>query len=87
MTAAGCRAGGPRRVSRKAAHHRRGGRGTAVAEDRIRVEQHSMVGTLWFAAWLFTIGLLDLAFWKGLLALVLWPYYLGTTVAPLLAGG
>jgi len=29
------------------------------------------------SAWLFTIGFLYLTFWKGMLAIVLWPYYLG----------
>ena len=48
--------------------------------ERIRIEQHSFVGTLWFAAWLFTIGFLHLSFWKGLLAIVLWPFYLGATL-------
>ena len=47
--------------------------------EKIRVEQHSFSGTLWFAAWLFTIGFLHLTFWKGALAIVLWPYYLGLT--------
>ncbi len=35
------------------------------------------MGGLWFVGWLFTIGFLQLAFWKGVLALVVWPYYLG----------
>lgn len=34
-------------------------------------------GTIWFAAWLFTVGFLKLGFWKALLALLLWPFYLG----------
>jgi hypothetical protein len=37
----------------------------------------STIGPLWFIAWLFTIGFLKLAFWKGALALIVWPYYLG----------
>lgn len=45
--------------------------------ERIRIEQHSAVGLLWFVGWLFTIGFLHLAFWSGLLALVIWPYDLG----------
>lgn len=45
--------------------------------ERVKVEQHSAVGLLWFAGWLFTIGFLHLTFWSGLLALVLWPYDLG----------
>ena len=28
--------------------------------------------------WLFTLGYLQLAFWKGVLAIFIWPYYLGT---------
>lgn len=35
----------------------------------------------WFAGWLFTIGFAQLSFGKGLLALLLWPYYLGVTLA------
>lgn len=51
--------------------------------EKIRIEQHSSVGLLWVAGWLFTIGFAHLAFWKGLLALVVWPYYLGATLAAL----
>lgn len=36
-----------------------------------------LVGPIWFAGWLFTIGFLGLSFSKGLLALVVWPYFLG----------
>ncbi len=35
------------------------------------------LGCLWFIGWLFTIGYLKLTFWKGVLAIVIWPYYLG----------
>ena len=48
--------------------------------DRIRIEQHGGLGLLWFAAWLFTIGYLDLGFWHGVLALLLWPYDLGVSL-------
>jgi hypothetical protein len=44
---------------------------------KIRMEPHSCVGMLWCAGWLFTIGFVHLTFWKGVLAIVLWPYYLG----------
>jgi hypothetical protein len=50
---------------------------TLIRMEKIRIEQHSSAGLLWFAAWLFTIGYLRLTFWKGVLAMVLWPYYLG----------
>ena len=45
--------------------------------EKIKVEQHTFMGSVWFAGWLFTLGFLHLAFWKGILALALWPYYLG----------
>ena len=35
------------------------------------------VGPIWFIGWLYTIGFLKLTFWKGVLALIVWPYYLG----------
>jgi hypothetical protein len=50
--------------------------------ETIRVEQHSVTGGIWLAAWLFTIGYLHLAFWKVVLAVVLWPYYLGALFSP-----
>ncbi len=38
----------------------------------------SIGGMLWFGGWLFTVGFVKLVWWKVLLALVLWPYFLGT---------
>ncbi|MHB1330362.1 MAG: hypothetical protein ACYCY6_00060 [Minisyncoccota bacterium] len=35
------------------------------------------LGSLWVIGWLFTIGYLKLSFWKGVLAIIVWPYYLG----------
>jgi hypothetical protein len=49
--------------------------------QRIRVEPHSAIGMLWFGAWLFTLGFLHLTFWKAVLALLIWPYYLGVALA------
>ena len=48
--------------------------------ERVRIEHHSVSGTVWFGGWLFTIGYLHLAFVKGALAIVLWPYYIGLAV-------
>lgn len=45
--------------------------------EKIKVENHTMSGGVWLAAWLFTIGFLKLAFWQGILAILIWPYYLG----------
>ncbi len=47
----------------------------------IKIEHQTLSGGLWFAAWLFTLGYLDLGFWKGLLAILLWPYFLGVELA------
>jgi hypothetical protein len=52
--------------------------------EKIKIEQHSVAGTLWFGAWLFTIGFLELSFWKGFLAILLWPYYIGAALSSLL---
>jgi len=42
----------------------------------------SIMGTVWWIGWLFTIGYLQLPFfWKGVLALIIWPYYLGRALA------
>jgi len=37
-------------------------------------------GVLWFGGWLFTIGFAKLAWWKALLGLVAWPYFLGVAM-------
>jgi hypothetical protein len=34
---------------------------------KIRIEQHTFMGSVWMAAWLFTVGFLHLGFWKGVL--------------------
>jgi hypothetical protein len=52
--------------------------------ERIRIEQHGLAGAIWLWAWLFTIGLLQLTFWRAVLALILWPYYIGVAARPLL---
>jgi len=51
---------------------------------KIRIEHHTFMGTVWFAGWLFTIGFLHLAFWKGVFAIVIWPYYLGAHFSSLM---
>ncbi len=51
--------------------------------EKIRIEQHSVSGALWFGGWLFSIGYLHLTFWKAVLAILLWPYYLGVTFGTL----
>jgi hypothetical protein len=41
----------------------------------------SLLAPIWTIGWLFTIGYVHLHFWKGLLALILWPFYLGNTLS------
>jgi hypothetical protein len=50
--------------------------------ERIHVTQHSFLGGAWFVGWLFAIGYLKLGFWWGVLALIIWPYLLGSHFAP-----
>ena len=45
--------------------------------QRIHIEQHTFFGMAWFAAWLFTIGFAHLVWWKIILGVVVWPFYLG----------
>jgi hypothetical protein len=52
-------------------------RGLRVSDmKKIRIK-YSGFGFIWFASWLFTIGYLNLTFWKGVLAIIIWPYYIG----------
>jgi hypothetical protein len=51
--------------------------------QKIKVENHSLSGGLWIIGWLFTIGFLGLSFGKGLVAIVIWPYFLGVFFASL----
>jgi len=43
------------------------------------ITQQNGLGILWVMGWLFTIGYLRLNFWRGVLALIIWPYYLGAS--------
>ena len=47
---------------------------------KIKVETQVFGGGVWFAAWLFTIGFLNLTMGQGVLAIVIWPYYLGAAL-------
>ena len=56
-------------------------RGDTMKDRSIKVQ--TQCGALWFAGWLFTLGMLKLGFWKGVVAIVVWPYFIGTWVAAL----
>ncbi|MDI6808794.1 MAG: hypothetical protein QME66_07420 [Candidatus Eisenbacteria bacterium] len=40
----------------------------------------AIIGPIWIMGWLFTVGFLGPSFWKAVLALVLWPYFLGVSL-------
>lgn len=48
-----------------------------MTTDRRSFHVEVFGGTFWVVGWLFAVGFVDLAFWRGVLAIVLWPYYLG----------
>jgi hypothetical protein len=59
---------------------------TAAAENsaapkKTVVHNTTHIAGFWFAGWLFAIGFCKLVWWKALLALVLWPYFLGDLIA------
>ncbi|MFH1754346.1 MAG: hypothetical protein ABIA59_01470 [Candidatus Latescibacterota bacterium] len=46
-----------------------------------KMEIAGLVGPLWLLGWLFTLGFTDVSFGgKAILALFLWPYYLGAAL-------
>jgi hypothetical protein len=42
--------------------------------------QSQLAGTLWFGGWLFTIAFAELSWWKAVLGLVIWPYFVGVSL-------
>lgn len=44
----------------------------------LNIDSGMGLGCIWFIGWLFTIGYLNLSFGKGVLALIVWPYYIGS---------
>jgi len=49
--------------------------------ENVVIENYGGMEGFWLIGWLFTIGFLKLSFWKGVLALFIWPYYLGAYFA------
>jgi hypothetical protein len=50
-----------------------------------KVEVAGIMGPIWFIGWLFTLGFLKLSFFQGLLALIIWPYYIGDFLSKIIA--
>jgi hypothetical protein len=44
-----------------------------------------LAGVLWFMGWLFTIGFANLVWWKIILGIVVWPFWLGDKVLALVS--
>jgi hypothetical protein len=50
-------------------------------QERCRPDGGMIFGPVWVIGWLFTIGYVGMPFfWKGLLALLIWPYFLGSAL-------
>ena len=52
----------------------------ADGNSRKKAASAGLGGMVWFLGWLFTIAYAELVWWKIILALVIWPYYLGLAV-------
>lgn len=53
-------------------------KGGAVARGRHwRVGSAGFASAFWFAGWLFTLAYVQPLWWQAILAIVIWPYYLG----------
>ena len=50
---------------------------TDESKHRSNQAAAGLTGVIWFIGWLFTFAYADLIWWKVILALVIWPYYLG----------
>jgi hypothetical protein len=50
------------------------------AMTRTQPAQNGLAGMLWFAGWLFTIAFAKLVWWKAILGVVLWPYFLALVI-------
>ncbi len=55
--------------------------GSTQAPVKVRVNPAGgLAGMLWFCGWLFTLGFAKLVWWKALVGLVIWPYFLAVAV-------
>ena len=55
-------------------------RRTKLSNDSKRGERGTFAGLIWFIGWLFTIGFVGLGFWKAVLGIIIWPYFLGVAL-------
>jgi hypothetical protein len=52
--------------------------------EKVKVVNSGSFGIIWIIGWLFTLGFLKLTFWNGVLAILVWPYYIGSYVSTLI---
>jgi hypothetical protein len=52
----------------------------AEVVERSRPAPNGLPGMLWLGGWLFTIAFAHLVWWKALLAIAVWPYFLALAV-------
>lgn len=55
----------------------------AEVEERRRRRDRpttALAFVIWFMGWLFTIGYAGLVWWEIILAIAVWPYFLGRTL-------
>jgi len=43
-------------------------------------EAGATAGAIWFIGWLFTIAYANLAVWKIIVGIIIWPFFLGDAV-------
>jgi hypothetical protein len=58
----------------------------ASSRSNVRVDNGGAAFIIGVWGWLFTIGYLHLTFWQGVLAIILWPVYLGWHFSPFNGG-
>jgi len=50
--------------------------GKMSGKDKSGIFGGSLASAIWFGGWLFTLGLAQLVWWKAILGLLVWPFYL-----------
>jgi hypothetical protein len=51
--------------------------GSDEKAKNIQLNPGPIVGPIWCIGWLFTVAFAKLIWWKAVLAIVIWPYFLG----------
>lgn len=51
-----------------------------IMSDTKTIKVEHGYGGMWYIGWLFTVALAQLPFGKAILALLIWPWYLGIAI-------